>query len=93
MEEGPLREGQSPKTLFEGHCAAGSVEPKAHICKVGVVIPVMESGTVGRMEWGLPWVSTAQSWGFSGGILPLRVGYLCPLGGLQVSSSVLAPTR
>lgn len=36
------------------HHAAGSVEPKAHTWKVGVPIPVVESGKVGRLEWGSP---------------------------------------
>lgn len=43
--------------MFEGRGAAGSVEPKAHIWKVGAV--VMKSEKVGRIEWGLPWVSRA----------------------------------
>lgn len=40
-----------PNTLFAGHQAVGGTEYKAHIWRVRVAVPFMESGKVAGWTW------------------------------------------
>lgn len=41
-----------PNTLFAGHHAVGGTEHKAHIWRVRVAFPFMDSGKVAGWTWG-----------------------------------------
>lgn len=82
-----------PNTLFEGHRAGGNVELQAPFWRVGMALPVIESGNVSGGTKGCSGSVKPRSWGSVVGILPLRVGYPCPSGGLQARASVLGSTQ
>lgn len=83
MDGGTRGEVGSPKALYKEHCVLeGGCSSSGHGIREG-----------GRMEWGFPGLVEPRRWGFGGGFRPMRVGYPCPVGGLQVSSSVQVLTR